>query len=56
MEERLARETVDVYSPDFLCWLHREFYSRLPKPLHFAVTKRGKRYQIQTRRLCAISW
>jgi len=47
MEERLAGESVDVYSSDFLCWLHREFYSRLPKPLHFAVTKRGKRYQIK---------
>ena len=25
MEERLADESVDVYSLDFLCWLHREF-------------------------------
>jgi Fic family protein len=47
MEERLAGESVDVYSPDFLCWLHREFYTRLPKPLHWAATKRGKRYQIK---------
>ena len=47
MEERLADESVDVYSPDFLCWLHHEFYTRLPKPLHWAVTKSGKRYQIQ---------
>lgn len=47
MEERLAGEPVDVYSPDFLCWLHREFYTRLPEPLHWAATKRGKRYQIQ---------
>lgn len=47
MEERLDGETVDVYSPDFLCWLHREFYTRLPEPLHWATTKSGKRYQIQ---------
>jgi Fic family protein len=47
MEERLAGEPVDVYSPDFLCWLHREFYTRLPEPLHWATTKSGKRYQIQ---------
>jgi len=47
MEERLAGESVDVYSPDFLCWLHREFYSRLPQSLHWAATKRGERYQIQ---------
>lgn len=47
MEERLSDEALDVYSPDFLCWLHREFYSRLPEPLHWATTKSGKRYQIQ---------
>jgi Fic family protein len=47
MEERLAGESVDVYSPDFLCWLHREFYTRLPEPLHWASTKSGKRYLIQ---------
>jgi RHS repeat-associated protein len=29
MEERLAAEPVDVYAPEFVCWLHREFY-RLP--------------------------
>lgn len=47
MEERLAKEAVDVYSPDFLCWLHREFYLRLPEPLHWATTQGGRRYQIQ---------
>ena len=47
MEERLADEPVDVYSPDFLCWLHREFYARLPEPLHWATTRSGQRYQIQ---------
>jgi Fic family protein len=47
MEERLARETVEVYSPEFLCWLHREFYTRLPEALHWASTQNGQRYQIQ---------
>lgn len=47
MEERMAGEPVDVYSPDFLCWLHREFYTRLPEPLHWATTQSGQRYQIQ---------
>lgn len=51
MEERLAGESVDVYSPDFLCWLHREFYNRLPEALHWATTKSGRRYQIQPGRL-----
>ncbi|HWQ93387.1 MAG TPA: Fic family protein [Clostridia bacterium] len=47
MEERLADGSIDVYAPDFLCWLHREFYSRLPEPLHWAATKSGKPYRIQ---------
>lgn len=47
MEERLASEAVDVYAADFLRWLHREFYTRLPEPLHWATTKSGKRYQIK---------
>jgi len=47
MEERLADALVDVYAPDFLCWLHREFYTRLPEPLHWAATKSGKRYRIK---------
>lgn len=47
MEEQLADQSVDVYSTDFLCWLHREFYIRLPESLHWAATKSGKRYRIQ---------
>jgi len=47
MEERLASEPVDVYSPDILCWLHREFYTRLPESLNWATTQSGKRYQVQ---------
>ena len=47
MEERLAGEPVDVYSPDFLCWLHREFYTRLPEALQWATTRSGQRYQIK---------
>ena len=47
MEERLAGESVDVCSPDFICWLHREFYTLLPEPQRWAATKSGKRYRIQ---------
>ncbi len=46
MEDRLADVTVDVYAPDFICWLHREFYTRLPESQHWAVTHSGQRYRI----------
>ena len=46
MSERLASEAVDAYSPDFLCWLHREFYTRIPESLHWASTLSGKPYRI----------
>lgn len=37
---------VDVYSPEFLYWIHREFYGRLPESMHVAKTKAGKEYRI----------
>ena len=33
MDERLAQEEVDVYAPDFIRWLHREFYHALPESM-----------------------
>lgn len=31
IEDRLGREpTLNVCSPEFLCWIHREFYARMP--------------------------
>ena len=51
MEERLASGPVDVYAPDFVCWLHREFYSRLPEPLRWAKIQGGEAYRIEPGRL-----
>ncbi|MEI6343439.1 MAG: Fic family protein [Verrucomicrobiota bacterium] len=51
MVNRLAREPVDVCGPDFICWLHREFYQRLPEPLHWAKTLSGQSYRIEPGRL-----
>lgn len=47
MEERLADASVDVYAPDFLCWIHREFYTRLPEAMHFAKTTSGQEYRVE---------
>ena len=46
MEERLTDVAVDIYAPDFICWLHREFYTRLSESQHWAVTQSGQRYRI----------
>jgi len=43
---RLRKGGVDVYSPEFLCWIHREFYSRLPDSMHIARTRSGREYRI----------
>lgn len=51
MVDRLARETVDVYGAEFVCWLHQEFYQRLPEPLHWAKTLSGQAYRIEPGRL-----
>jgi Fic family protein len=48
MLERLEKEpTMSIHSTEFLCWLHREFYSRLPDDLHFSEDKSGKKYRIE---------
>ncbi|MBU3665549.1 MAG: Fic family protein [Chthoniobacterales bacterium] len=46
MVERVSDKAVDVYAPEFLCWIHREFYNRLPADLHTSKTKSGRAYQI----------
>jgi Fic family protein len=51
MVDRLAGETVDVYGSEFICWLHREFYQRLPESLHWAKTLSGQVYRIEPGRL-----
>ena len=51
MVDRLAGETVDVYGSEFICWLHREFYQRLPESLHWAKTMSRQVYRIESGRL-----
>lgn len=47
MEEQLKDPNVNAYSTEFLCWIHREFYTRLPEPFHWASTRSGQRYRIE---------
>jgi len=47
MTGRLQSEPdLTIHSEEFLCWLHREFYSRLPDELHYSENRAGKRYRI----------
>lgn len=47
MVERLCNEPLlSVHSSDFICWLHAQFYSRLPPELQFSADRQGKRYKI----------
>lgn len=46
MVERLASEDVEVCSPEFITWLHREFYDRLPESLHVSRTREGVAYRV----------
>lgn len=48
MVERLRSEPgLSIYSQDFLCWLHGEFYRRLPDELHFSKDRSGRPYRIE---------
>lgn len=46
MEDRLASEELDVYAPEFICWLHDEFYRQLPRSMWVSKTQNGKIYNI----------
>jgi Fic family protein len=45
MFAHLPESGVDVYSPEFLCWIHREFYRRLPESMHISRTTTGIEYR-----------
>jgi Fic family protein len=48
MLERLhAEPELSIHSREFLCWLHREFFRRLPEELQWSVNKGGKKYRIE---------
>jgi Fic family protein len=47
MEDRLASEgSLDICHPDFLCWLHDQFYRRLPEELHWVERADGQRQRV----------
>jgi Fic family protein len=47
MRQRLADEPdLGVYEPDFILWLHREFYRALPETEWFTTSVSGKRYPV----------
>jgi Fic family protein len=47
MVARLREGGVDVYAQEFLCWIHGEFYSRLPESMRVSRTKAGQEYRIE---------
>ena len=47
MEKRVEEGELEIHSSEFLCWLHGEFYRRLPDALHWAETESGKKYRIE---------
>jgi len=48
MEHRLdAEPELNIYSPQFLCWLHESFYAHLPVEASYGHAASGKQYQIE---------
>lgn len=47
MIQRVCDEGADVYEPEFLCWIHKDFYNRLPQAMHVSRTQSGKVYRIK---------
>jgi Fic family protein len=47
MLQRLESDAdFSIHSPEFIQWLHEEFYRRLPQELHWSTDRSGKKYKI----------
>ena len=51
MMARLREGGVDVYAPEFVCWIHGEFYRRLPQTMWASKTPSGLEYRIEPGKL-----
>ena len=51
IEDRLSREDVSICSEAFLCWIHKEFYDRLPDEFRIVTTKSGKKDRVEPGRI-----
>lgn len=51
MERRLAQEDVAACSAAFVCWIHKEFYDRLPDEFRMVTTKSGQQERVVPGRL-----
>jgi Fic family protein len=48
MLDRLQNEPdLSIHSTEFICWLHGEFYRRLPPELHCSTNRSGRNYKIE---------
>lgn len=48
MLTRLRSEPeLSIHSPEFICWLHGEFYRRLPEELHWSSDRSGRKRKIE---------
>ncbi len=48
MVERLrSQPDLSPHSTEFLCWLHRQFYERLPEHLHWSRDRNGRKYEVE---------
>jgi Fic family protein len=52
MARRLAEQPgTNVFAPEFICWLHQEFYSHIPEAQWFTTSKSGIRHPLEPGRL-----
>jgi len=47
IEDRLRAKDVSICAAAFLCWIHKEFYDRLPDELRVVTTKSGKKERVE---------
>lgn len=54
MKKRVGEEELDLYSLDFIKWLHLEFYEEMPEAFYYSKTISGKKVKITPGELRAV--
>ena len=57
MLNRLAEQPeLEIHTRQFICWLHAEFYRRLPEELHWSEDRKGKRTRLSQESFVVLKW
>lgn len=46
MKKKITKEHLNICTPDFIKWIHKEFYKEMPEEFHYSKTRTGDKVKI----------